>query len=211
MVLRRLKIGILACCLLPRKLLGRGRHFLSVGRSGFLFRSRLRFHSIRSVEAGMAAVHFFVHHGAIDVGVVNDVRIHAGHSGVVAEGVSFPTAAPVAISPIAVTVVDSAVKADSRAPVALIKRVNAIIPAPPRRSPEQTHCWRSDPNAWDQIIIAVAPRPVFGSPNVAFNRTRWLLDYRQNRRSNIDRYVDLCDRGCQRQRDKQKPNQNKET
>src|SRR5580765_8509249 len=105
---RSLEVVILACRLLPRKLFGGWRCFLGVLRSAFLFRSRLRFYPVRAVKAGAGGVHLFVH-----------VR----HGGVVTERVSFPSAAPVAVSGIAIAVVNAAVKTDSRTPVALIKPI----------------------------------------------------------------------------------------
>src|SRR4030095_14881686 len=102
---------------------------------------------------------------------MNDIGVHARHSGVVAEAVSFPTAAPVAVSRVAIAVVDPSVKSDSRPPVALIKGVNAVVPAPPGRGPKQTHCRGSDPNAWDPVITTATPAPVPGSPNIACDRT----------------------------------------
>jgi len=194
----RLEIPILGCRLLPRELLGGWRHFPSVLRSSFLFRSRLRFHPIGPVKAGTVTVHLFIHHRAVDKGVMHDGGIHARHGGVITERVSFPSAAPVAVSGVAMTVVNASVKTDSRAPVAFIKRVSAVVEAPVRRCPKQTHCWWSDPNAWDPIIIHVSIAPVTGSPHIAFDRTGRLLHDRQNRRSNIDRYAYLCERGRQR-------------
>src|SRR4029077_1777530 len=95
---RRLEIAILACRLLPRKLLGSWRHFLSVLRSGSLFGSRLRFHPIRTVKARTAGVRLSAHDRAVDKSVMHDGGIHACHSGVITKHVSFPSAAPVAVS-----------------------------------------------------------------------------------------------------------------
>src|SRR5215469_4861405 len=130
LIFRRLEIVILACRVLSRELFGGWPHFLNVLRSGFLFSGRLRFYSVWTVKAGVVNVHFFVHR-AIDKGVVNDGGVHMRHSGVVKERVSPPVAAPVAGTEVAKAVVDAAVKADSRTPVARIKRVNAIVPSPP--------------------------------------------------------------------------------
>src|SRR4029077_8442114 len=160
------------------------RHFLF--RGGFLLGICLRFYSIGTVKAGMTAVHLFVHHIAINVGVVNDGLVHVGYGGVVPEPVPRPVAAPVAVSPVAVTIINSAIKTDRRSPVAFIEHVSAIIPAPPRRSPKHTDGWRSDPGARNQIIIAAAPAPVTRSPDVALHRTRRLLVHRQNRRGNVN-------------------------
>src|SRR4029453_2046092 len=149
----RLEIVIFTCRFLSCELLGGWRHFLSVRRSGLLFRSRLRFDAIRPVEAGMASVHLFFYHRAIDVGVVNDGSVHARHGGVITERVSFPSAAPVTIAGVAVAVVDASVKTDSRTPVALIKSINAVVPAPPGRRPKKTDRRRRAHDAGDPIII----------------------------------------------------------
>src|SRR5204863_6778180 len=120
------------------KLLGRWPHFLSVRCSGFLRRGLLRIHSIRTVKTGPVSGHV-VSHRLIDVGVMDNVRIHTSHTGVVLEGVSAPSSAPMAVSGIAVTVVDASIKTYGWSPIALVKCVCAVVPAPPRRRPKQTH------------------------------------------------------------------------
>src|SRR6266404_3036556 len=196
---RSLEAVILACRFLPRELLGGRRHLLL--RSGFLFRSRLRFYPVRTVKAGAGGVHLLVHR-AIDIGVMNHAGVHVRHGGVVTEAVSFPSAAPVAVSGIAIAVVNAAVKTDSRAPVAVIKSIKTVAPAPPGRGPKQTYYRRRNPGAGDPIVIADTPSPVTGSPDIARDRNRRLHLYRQNRRSKIDRYTYLRERGGQRQCDK---------
>src|SRR5947207_3990192 len=110
LVARCLKLGILACCFLPRELLGRGCHFRCVFRGGFLFCSRLGFYAVRTIKAGLSAVHLVIHDRAIDVGVMNDGGIHTRDGGVVTKDVTFPSSAPVAIPPIAMTALNAAVK-----------------------------------------------------------------------------------------------------
>src|SRR5437667_401323 len=200
----------LACCLPSCELVRSRRHFPGVLRSGFLFRSRLRFHAVRTVEAGMTSVRLFVHHRLIDVRVMNDVGVHARHGGVVTEGVSFPAAAPVTVSEVAIAVVNAAVKTDSRTPVTLVKHVNAVVPAPPGRRPKQTYCGRRDPDSGYPVIVCTAPGPVTGGPDIAFHWRRRLFYYRQNRRSKIDRYAYLRERR-ERQCDECKSSQNNGT
>src|SRR5260370_27812113 len=106
---RSLEIVILACRLLPRKLFGGWRHFLGVPRSGFLFRSRLRFDAIRTVKARAGSVHLFVHR-AIDISVMNDASVHVRHGGVVTERGFFPMSAPVGGSEEAIARVNDAGK-----------------------------------------------------------------------------------------------------
>src|SRR5206468_1635816 len=196
--------------LLMCQLLGGWRHFLNVRRSGFLCRALLRIHSIRTVKAGAVNVHLFVHR-VIDVGVMDNVGIHACHSGVVLEGVSAPSSAPVAVSGVAITIINASIKTDSWPPVPLVKRVCAVVPAPPGRGPKQTHGWWRDPDARDPVIIPVTPAPVARSPDIAFNRAERLLIYRQNRRSKINRYVYLSVRGRQRQCEQSSQNKGTES
>src|SRR5262249_25402050 len=121
----------------------------------------------------------------IDVGVMDNVRIHTRHSGVVLKVVSAPSAAPVAVSGVAKTVINASVKTDSRPPVTLVKRVHPVSPAPPWRGPKQTHSRRRDPHARDPIVIVVraVPAPITWSPDITCDRASRLLVYRQRRRS----------------------------
>src|SRR4029077_10992640 len=200
LVHRRAEILILARGLLTRQLLGGWRNFLCVRRSGFLCRGLLRVHSIRTVKAGAVSGQLIIH-GVIDVGVMDNVRIYARHSGVVLEVVSTPSAAPVAISGVAITVINASIKTDSRSPVTSVKHVSAVVPAPPWRSPKYAHCRRCNPGARNPIIIPgiITIIPVTRSPDITCDRAGRLLIYRQNRRSEIDRYTYLCERGRQRQ------------
>src|SRR4051794_24867658 len=138
LVVRRVKFWIITCRLLVCELLRCWRRFPGVRRSGLLFCSGLRFHSIRTVKAGTVRVDVSVY-GAIDVGVVNHVGIHARDGGVITEAVSFPAAAPVTVARVAVAIVNASVKTDRRTPIASVKYVSAVVPAPPWWRPEQTH------------------------------------------------------------------------
>src|SRR4029078_8971622 len=103
----------------------------------------------------------------------------------VREVVSVPSSAPIAISGVAVTVVNAAVKTDVRAPVTLVKNVPTVVPAPPRRGPKHTDRWGLNPHTRHPIIIAVIP-PVSGSPDVTLGRSGRLLYYGGGRRSTVD-------------------------
>src|SRR5690349_1602813 len=151
-----MKVGVILCYLLSLELLGSRRQFPGVCRGSFLFRSRLRFHSVGTIKAGAVSVHI-LRERIIDVGVVNDGFVDVRHSSVVREVVSIPSSAPIAISGVAVTVVNAAVKTDVRTPVTLVKDVRTVIPAPPRRGPKHTDRWGLNPYARHPIIIAVIP------------------------------------------------------
>lgn len=181
LVHRRPEILILACRLLTRKLLRSWPHFLSVRRSGFLFGIRFCLYSIGTVKARTVGVHILGER-IVDVGVMDNRLIHTCHSGVVLEVVATPSSAPVAVSGVAITVINASVKTDMRSPVTLVKCVSAVVPTPPRRCPKQTHSGRWHPHTRDPVIIVVVP-PVARSPDISCNRADWLLIYRQLRRS----------------------------
>ena len=74
-------------------------------------------------------------HGTVDVGVVDDGRIHIQNRGVIAEDTPVPAAAAEAGSEVSEPIVDAAIKADLRGPIALVKEERIVFPAPPGRSP----------------------------------------------------------------------------
>src|SRR5437763_13465519 len=135
---------------------------------------------------------------------MDDSVVAAGHSGVIPARVSFPSAAPAAVPVVAIAVVNAAVITDSRPPVTLVKRVNAVVPAPPGRRPKHTNRRRSDPDTRDPIIIPhiITITPVTRRPDVTFVRARRLLVYRQRGRSKANRDIYLCERRHQRQCEK---------
>ena len=156
LVHRRPEILILACRLLTRKLLGGWPHFLSVRAAAFCSAFGSAFIPFGTVKARTVGVHILGER-IIDVGVMDNRLIHTCHSGVVLEVVSTPSSAPVAVSGVAITVINASVKTDMRSPVTLVKGVSAVVPAPPRRCPKQTHSGRWHPHARDPVIIVVVP------------------------------------------------------
>ena len=130
LVHRRAEILILACQLLTFELLRRWPLFLGVRHRRSLFCIRLRLYPIIStVKARTVSVHILAER-IIDVGVVDNGLIHMRHSGVVLEGVSTPSSAPVPVSGVAITVINASVKTDRRSPVTLVKRVRAVVSNP---------------------------------------------------------------------------------
>src|SRR6266513_1289784 len=112
---------------------------------GFFLRGGFGCCAARAVKAGAAA-------GAlddlfIDVGVVNHTCVHPGHGPVIAEPITNPSSAVVALSPVAVAVIDPAVEPNGRAPVALVEEVIAAVVAPVSGSPQESDARRRDPDA----------------------------------------------------------------
>src|SRR5262245_60106308 len=75
---------------------------------------------------------------AVDVGVVNGVGVYSGDGRVVTESVADPFAAIVTASVITISIVNSAVEPDRRAPVPLIKDVAATTIGPVTGRPEKS-------------------------------------------------------------------------
>jgi hypothetical protein len=170
---------------------------LSLNRQGSLVLLMLRGQLLRGRTRRNAAVTpvvaDMVHGGVVhDDCLVVDVRnvgnVHVGHAAVVIEVASAPLATVETFTGISEAVVNAAVEADVRAPVAAVEKVEAFVPSPPSRSPE--HSYGSDhPGAWHPVIaVIVVPRPIAGRPEIAGSGTDGLGVNRQGGRS--DSYRD---------------------
>src|SRR5437899_79303 len=170
-------------------------------RCGLFLRGGLGRCAARAVKAGAAAG--FVDDLFVDVGVANHTCVHPGHGRVIAERIANPFAAVVALSSVAVAVIDPAVEPDSRAPVAVVEEVIAAVVAPVSGGPQESDAWRRDPDAGDPVIIGIVA-PVARGPNIAFGWAVGLLIYRYRRWRDPNRYADLCKRRSQRKPYKEK-------
>jgi hypothetical protein len=134
-------LTVLRCCLPLLQLSSHGRHALLV-YCGSFHRQRLSCHSSWAIVAGAASC-------IIDRNVVDDDRIcdcaviHANVAGVyvvrravVIEAVSAPVPALIAGADVAESIINSAVIADVKAPVAVVIPVSAAGVSPIARSPQ---------------------------------------------------------------------------
>src|SRR5580658_5594136 len=80
------------------------------------------------------------------------VPIHVIHRSVVAELVVSPVSTLVAITTVAIAVVNAAVESDSRAPVAGVPGVRVAAPTPVTRRPQHANHGRLDPCARHPVI-----------------------------------------------------------
>src|SRR5581483_9513263 len=112
-----------------------------------------------------------VDHGGV-VGVVDVGDVDVVDAAVVPEVAVAPFAAVVAVAGVAVAVVDAAIEADVRAPVAGVPEVDAVAPAPPARRPQIARLGRQHPGAGHPVVVAgiVVPGPVARRPDIAFGR-----------------------------------------
>jgi hypothetical protein len=106
------------------------------------------------------------------------------HGPVVVEMAVAPVAAVIALAGIAEAIVDAAVIADGRGPVARIEDVIIvrIVPAPVTGGPQQIGSRRHRPVAGHPIILLAVPRPVAGDPDESDARNRRLRIDRNWRR-----------------------------
>jgi hypothetical protein len=146
---------------------------------GFFLRRGTPLHSTRTaIECNVGFVihdHRTVH---VDIGDVNRVYVHDGR--VVEEMALAPFAAAEALAAVSKAVVDSTVEADMRAPVTAIPNVDAVVPSPVSRSPQQARFGRFHPGAGHPVVaIVVIPCPISGSPHITFAGTNGLLVNRQ--------------------------------
>src|SRR5262249_50943432 len=139
------------------------------------------------------------------VRVVNSGGVNVGHCNVIAVDISLPLATIEAFTWIAVSVINPAVEADLRSPIARIPPITAINPTPISRSPEQAWLRRQDPCARDPIIVGCigVPRPVTRCPEVTFIRTNGLVVNWQRRWAHTNHNRDLSWRKRWRQQKKQ--------
>lgn len=145
--------------------LGRGQVGVVLARSGHFRRVRTSIDSPgATVEADVADMHVV---NARVVRVVDDVDVYVGHGAVIEEMAAGPIAAEEAGAWIAEAIVDAAVEADMRPPIAGIPDIEAVIPAPIAGSPEKADNGRLNPRAGNPIIAVITVGPITRSPDVA--------------------------------------------
>jgi hypothetical protein len=170
------------------RLLRRRRHVLLIGGGNLLWRR------MRRRTAGAAIV---AHVGRVvdDDGLVIDVGdLHIREivdAAVVEESAAAPVTALVADAAITVAIRDAAVEADFGAPIAFVKGIDAVVPAPISGRPQQRRLRRQYPRARHPVIAGVViPGPIAGRPDVTGLRNRRLVVNRQWRRRDIDADAD---------------------
>src|SRR5579863_744519 len=103
--------------------------------------------------------------GLVHVGVVDDGRVHVNDCGVIGELAAAPLAAGKADAHVAEAIVDTAVEADVRSPVAFVEEELAAFPTPPGRGPQKADGGRGNPGAGNPVIPVGTVGPVAGSPH----------------------------------------------
>jgi hypothetical protein len=150
--------------------------------AGFL-RARPSLNAARTaVEAGVAVV--VVHdHRAIHIHVAVEAAADVQHGAVIREVPAIPASAHEAHSAKPEAVVDSAIEADVRAPVACVESIHSTRKAPIGRGPQDAYHRRLHPHAGNPVVAAFPIGPVAGVPEIPIARNHRLHIHRQRRRS----------------------------
>jgi hypothetical protein len=123
------------------------------------------------------------------VNVVDDRSIYVGHAGVVVVLAAPPIATVEPGAGVTETVVNSAIEADHRPPIADIPDIGAVRKCPVSRGPEQTDLGRKYPRAWDPVVAVInVVRPITRHPDVTRSRAKRLCIDWQKRGANPNRY-----------------------
>src|SRR6266481_3371967 len=124
------------------------------------------------------------------VGIVHDSDIHIGHRAVVVVGSTSPVAAEKAGSGIAETVVNAAIEAHLRSPIARRPNVQVVFEGPIPRSPEETDFRRLHPRARNPEVAVRTISPIARDPNEASFRTNRLYVHWQHGRTKLNGHAD---------------------
>ena len=137
----------------------------------------------------------FVHDRLIHIGCVNDVHIHLRDRGVIGKTSASPLAAGKAYAPETEAVVHAAVVAHGLAPVAAMKAIPPVVPAPVGRRPQRAAIGSRNPGAGHEIVVAFVRgiSPVTRSPHqVRLGAHRLNIDRKHRRsESDIDAHAEL--------------------
>ncbi len=98
------------------------------------------------------------------VGVADDVDVYICDGAVVVEIAAAPVTTRVADTGIAEPIINAAVEADLRPPVAGVPVIETAGECPISGGPEETNCGRFDPRAGHPVITVGSVGPVAGNP-----------------------------------------------
>src|SRR5690348_2404277 len=132
-------------------------------------------------EAGIVA-----DNDAALVDVVDNGHVDVGDGAIVEKLAPAPLAAVKADARVAVAVVDSAIEADVRSPIAAMPDVEAVSESPVTGSPEQARLGSEDPCSGNPEIAVRAVSPVAGRPNVTRAGANWLSINGKRRRADAN-------------------------
>ena len=115
------------------------------------------------------------------VGVANVRDINVIYGGVVAESAVVPISAAITDTVVAKTIVDAAIEANTRPPVARMPTIATSSPSPVARSPQSAGERRKYLRSWNPEVALRPVRPVAGGPDITRGRDSRLRVHRQYR------------------------------
>ena len=143
---------------------------------GRLFRGGWsRFDSTWAIKADVTIACFVVDHGTVNVGVVDDRRIHVPHRCVISKDIAVPSAAVETGAIIAVAIVDASVISDVWPPITAVPNIIATRKSPVTRSPKVSRLRNLNPRAGNPKITVLSVGPIAGTPKITLGRARRLL------------------------------------
>ena len=101
------------------------------------------------------------------VRIMDDCRVHVGHSGVVAVDAAVPRATDKPNSGVSKPVINSPIEADVRPPIPSVPHVDNTSPAPIARSPEHANRRGHHPRAGNPVISERTISPVAWRPDIS--------------------------------------------
>ena len=122
--------------------------------------------------------------------IVNGRRVYIRDYPVVPQVAAVPIGSVIPVAGVSVSVIDAAVEADMRTPVARMQHVNIVIITPPRRRPEGAHPRGHHPCAGNPVVPGTRIIPIARRPLVILSRTGRLTVLGKRRR----RLRSLCHR-----------------
>jgi hypothetical protein len=184
-----------------------------LARGGAFLRRRLMLNAAGAAAVGHMTVvddGVIVNDGFVHIGGANDGGVHIRDGGVIGKSATSPFATGETDAHVAEAVVDAAVVADGRSPVAFMEEELPAGPAPVGRSPEESWFGRRNPGAGDPEVAIGTVGPIAGSPDQVGLRARGLHIDRQHggskTNSDADRELRVARHGNGRHEErKQKP------
>ena len=128
-----------------------------------------------TIKADVIVDRFVVDHCTVNVGVVDDRRIHVPDRCVIPKDVAVPSAAVETGSIISVAVVYSSVESDLRTPITAVPKIIAIRKSPVTRGPKVSRLRNLNPGTRHPEITVISVGPVARTPKIPLRRTKRLL------------------------------------
>jgi hypothetical protein len=148
---------------------------------------RSRVDSTGAVKADVIIDSSVVDHCTVNIGVVDDGRIHSPNRCVIPKDVALPPAAVETGSIITKTIVDTSVESNVGTPITAVPMIDAVHKTPVTRGPKVSGLGHLNPGARNPEITVISVSPVARTPKISVLRTRRLLVNDEGRRRNCNR------------------------